>query len=333
MKAIVKARPAAGLELQDVPEPVVGPGDVLIAVEAASVCGTDLHIYQWDAWSASRIRPPRIIGHEFCGRIVAVGDQVTARAVGDYVASESHVVDAASPWMKAGLAHVDPDTRILGVDIDGGFAPRVAIPWENARPTAAHVPPEIACFQDALGNAVHTAMAGPVHGQRVLITGLGPIGLFAVAVCRALGAAEITGVEPSPFRSELAHALGIDRVLHPDEAHAAPEVDATLEMSGHPSSLALAVDRTRPGGRISCLGVYKENSVAAPLNDIIFKGLTVQGIVGRHLWNTWAAMGDLLRGGRLDLGPIVTHQMPYTEFESAMDLLSRGAAGKVVLRF
>ncbi|MDX2065112.1 MAG: alcohol dehydrogenase catalytic domain-containing protein [Fimbriimonadaceae bacterium] len=333
MKAIVKARPEFGVELREVAEPVLGPRDVLIAVEAASVCGTDLHIYQWDAWSASRIQPPRVIGHEFCGRIIAVGSDVTERAVGDYVASESHVVDADSPWMRAGLGHVDPDTRILGVDIDGGFAPRVAIPWENARRTPDNVPPEIACFQDALGNAVHTAMAGPVAGQRVLIIGLGPIGLFAIAICRALGAAEVIGVEPSPFRIALAEQLGIDRVLRPEETAGIGPVDATLEMSGHPASLALAIDKTRPGGRISCLGVYRDAAQSVAMNDVIFKGLQLQGIVGRRLWETWDQMGELLGSGRLQLAPIVTHRMPYTEFESAMELLSAGRAGKVVFDF
>ena len=335
MKAIVKAHAAPGVEIWDVPEPTMGPDDVLIRLIAASVCGTDLHIYEWDAWSAARIKPPRIIGHEFYGEVIAVGANVSERKVGDRVASESHVVPLDSPWLKNGLGHVAPETQILGVDIDGGFAEYAAIPWQNARITAPEVLPHLACFQDALGNAVHTVMAGPVEGKRILITGLGPIGLFSVAICKALGAAEVIGIEPSPYRQNLAHQLGIDRVLEPGDHVAAEigEVDGTLEMSGHPASLDLAIRATRPGGRISLLGVYRTAAQTLPMNDVIFKGLALQGIVGRKLWETWDQMAEIFASGRLNLDPVVTHQMPYTEFEAAMQLMQAGNAGKVVFTF
>lgn len=334
-------RAAPGLDLVDPPEPAIRPGCVKIRVQAASVCGTDLHIYEWDEWSAGRMKPPVITGHEFCGTIVEVGDGVTDRAVGDYVASESHIVCGRCRQCLNGQAHVCVETTLLGVDVDGGFAEYAVIPAANARRTPVGIPPEIACFQDALGNAVHTAYAGPLEGQTMLITGLGPIGLFAVAVCKAAGAALVVGTEISPYRAGIARQLGIDHVLDPrvDDVRAilgqlAPGgVDGVLEMSGHPSSLDLAVDVLRPGGRLSLLGLFRENRTPMPLNQAIFKGLDVQCIIGRKLWETWDQMGALLASGKLDLAPVVTHRLPYTEIDEAMRLLSRGEAGKIALIF
>lgn len=334
-------RAAPGLDLVDAPEPAIRPGCVKIRVQAASVCGTDLHIYEWDEWSAGRMKPPVITGHEFCGTIVEVGEGVTDRAVGDYVASESHVVCGRCRQCLNGQAHVCVETTLLGVDVDGGFAEYAVIPAANARRTPVGIPPEIACFQDALGNAVHTAYAGPLEGQTMLITGLGPIGLFAVAVCKAAGAALVVGTEISPYRAGIARQLGIDQVLDPrvDDVRAilgqlAPGgVDGVLEMSGHPSSLDLAVDVLRPGGRLSLLGLFRENRTPIPLNQAIFKGLDVQCIIGRKLWETWDQMGALLASGKLDLSPVVTHRLPYTEIDEAMRLLSRGEAGKIALIF
>lgn len=341
MKAIAKTRPAPGVEIVEVPEPLIRPGHVKLRLEAASVCGTDLHIYQWDAWSASRIHPPRIIGHEFCGTIVELGEGVTERAVGDFVSSESHIVPRSSEYLKRGLGHVAPETQILGVDVDGGFATFAVIPVDNARPTPISVPPKIAAFQDALGNAVHTVMAGPVEGNDILITGMGPIGLFAVSICKALGAKRVIVTEVSPYRIALAEQVGADVILNPKNEDVAAAlhklspmgVDATLEMSGHPASLNLAIDHTRPGGRISLLGVFHENQQTVDVNKAIFKGLNIQGIVGRKLWETWDQMGELLASGKLNLDPVVTHMMHYTEFERAMELMSAGQAGKVVFTF
>ena len=341
MRAIAKVQPAPGVEIVEVAEPHAGFGEVKIRLKAASVCGTDLHIYNWDAWAASRVRPPRIIGHEFCGTIVEVGEGVTDRKVGDYVASESHIVCGHCVPCLNGQAHVCLNTRILGVDVDGGFAEYVAIPAANARPIPASIPFTTAAYLDALGNAVHTALAGPIAGRSILITGMGPIGLFAAAICRAMGAARVIATEPSSYRINLAKALGVDDVINvtTDDARSRLAdltpggVDATLEMSGHPESLRLAIDVTRPGGRISLLGVYRDSVQPVDINQIIFKGLDVQGIVGRRLWQTWDQMTDLLQSGKLDLSPVVTHEMPYTEFATAMELMKRGEAGKVVFTF
>jgi threonine 3-dehydrogenase len=341
VKAIAKVRPEPGVDIIDVPEPTVRPGTVKIKVERASVCGTDLHIYNWDAWSAGRIKPPRIIGHEFCGTVIEVGQGVTDRKIGDFVATESHIVDGICRLCRLGLGHLCENTQILGVDVDGGFSPYAVIPWQNARPTSSIVPRTVASMQDAIGNAVHTVMDGPVEGQTILITGLGPIGLFAVAICKALGARKVYATEVSPYRIELAHRLGVDVVLNPlkDDVHKAfgecePHgFDGTLEMSGHPGSLELAIEHTRPGGRISLLGLYADRLRFMDMNKVIFKGLQINGIVGRKIWQTWDQMDELFTKRGLDLTPIVTHEMPFTEVESAMQTLKRGEAGKIVLSF
>ncbi|HTQ09902.1 MAG TPA: L-threonine 3-dehydrogenase [Fimbriimonadaceae bacterium] len=341
MRAIAKVRPEPGVEIIDAPEPEIKPGHVKIKLEAASVCGTDLHIYSWDAWSASRIKPPRIIGHEFCGTIVEVGEGVTDRKVGDFVASESHIVCGHCKQCLNGQGHVCVNTKILGVDIDGGFAAYVVIPKDNARPTDRSIPKEVAAFQDALGNGIHTALAGEVKDQTILITGMGPIGLFAATVCKTLGAAKIVGTEVSAYRTELAHKVGLDEVLDPRaddfecrlEQLAPGGFDVTLEMSGHPSQLDAAVKFTRPGGRISMLGVFQENIQKIDINKVIFKGIDMQGIVGRRLWKTWDQMGDLLKNHNLNVLPVITHRMHYTEFQKAMELMKAGQAGKVTFFF
>ncbi len=341
VKAIAKVRPEPGVEVIDVNVPEPGPGEVKIRLQAASVCGTDLHIYNWDQWAASRIRPPRVIGHEFCGIVEAVGPGVTERKIGDYVASESHIVCGHCKQCKHGQGHVCVNTRILGVDVDGCFASHVVIPVANARPTDPSIPKDIACFQDALGNAVHTAMAGPLQGRTVLITGMGPIGLFAVSICKAEGAAKVIVTEVSPFRLDLAAKVGADVILSPAdgdlcariEQGAPGGVDATLEMSGHPSSLELAVQCTRPGGRISLLGLYGVPVQTVDMNAVIFKGIDIQGIVGRRMWQTWEQMTGLLKGNKLNLRPVITHEMHYTEFHVAMELMKQGKAGKVVFTF
>lgn len=341
MKAIAKVQAGPGVSIIDVPEPTPSPGEVKLEILAGSVCGTDVHIVNWDPWAASRIRPPRIIGHEFCGFVVEVGSGVTSHKVGDYVSSESHIVCGHCKQCLGGQSHVCVNTRIIGVDVDGGFSPFACIPSANAVHTDPSVPPKIAAFQDALGNAVHTAMAGPVKGQTILITGLGPIGLFAAAVCRALGAATIIGTEISDLRLDIARKVGVDLVLKPGKDDVLARVmeaetggvDGVLEMSGHPASLDLAVRTTRPGGRISMLGVYPDSPLPLDANAVIFKGIDVQGIVGRRLWETWDAMGELLKSGRLNPDPVVTHVLPYTEFAHGMDLIHQGKAGKVVFTF
>lgn len=341
MQAIAKTRSAAGLDLIEVEPTELGPGQVRLRVEHGSVCGTDLHIYNWDAWSSGRIKPVRIVGHEFCGTILEVGPGVTNRKVGDYVASESHIVCGKCARCLEGQGHICENTVILGVDVDGGFRPETVIPAENARLVPSEVPRNVASMLDALGNGVHTTMEGPVEDRVALITGLGPIGLFAVAICRALGAKKIYATEISDFRIKIAEELGVDVVLNPMKVDVAAElrkleprgVDFTLEMSGHPTALPLAIEATRPGGRISMLGVYPGPIANLDLNQAIFKGVVLQGIVGRKVWDTWHQMSWLLTEKKLNVVPVVTHQMHFTDFEEAMQILKAGQAGKIVLDF
>ena len=325
----------------EMPEPQLKPGHVKIRVQFGSVCGTDFHIYAWDPWAESRIQPPRIIGHEFSGIVEEIGEGVTALKPGDRVASESHIVDWTCKQCKAGQAHVCINTKILGVDVDGGFAPYAVIPSDNARKVNVAIPLDVACVQDPLGNAVHTAFAGPIEGQDILITGMGPIGLFAIGVCKAAGAKSVAVTEISPYRLALAEKMGADLLLNPKKDDVAGVlckkyplgVDATLEMSGQPTSLDLAIEATRPGGRISMLGLFHEQAVSVRLNDAIFKGIDLQSIVGRRLWQTWDQMGELLAGGKLDITPVITHRFPYTEFNQAMELIAQGETGKVIFEF
>ncbi len=338
MKAIVKVRAEPGADFIEVPEPLLKPGHVRMRVKYGSVCGTDLHIFAWDTWAASRVLPPRIIGHEFSGIVEEVADDVTELQPGDVVASESHIVCGMCKQCMNGQGHVCVNTRILGVDVDGGFAPWAVIPWQNARKVPDSVPLDIACVQDPLGNAVHSVMAGPVTGQDILITGMGPIGLFAVGVCRALGANSVAVTEVSDYRLEMARKMGADLVIDPtkDDAEAVLSaaypggVDGALEMSGHPSALDLAIRATRPGGRVSLLGLFPEPKMPVALNDAIFKGLDVQCIVGRRIWETWDQMGGMLAAGTLDILPVITHRFPYSDFNAAMELMAEGKTGKVV---
>ena len=317
------------------------PGHVKVRVHYGSVCGTDLHIIEWDDWAAGRIKPPRIIGHEFSGVVEEVADDVTTLKPGDEIASESHIVCGTCKQCLEGNAHVCVNTQILGVDVDGGFRPYAVIPAQVAVPTQGRIPLDVASVQDPLGNAVHTALSGPVEGRDILITGMGPIGLFALGVCKASGAKSVAVTEVSPFRLELAEKMGADLIIDPSKDNAEEALcrryptglDATLEMSGHSSALDLAIEATRPGGRISLLGVFPDQRVGVRMNAAIFKGLNIQGVVGRRLWETWDQMRNLLAGGKLDISPVITHRFSYLDFDEAIEKIRAGQTGKVVFSF
>lgn len=339
MKAICKTKPEAGLELCEVPEPTPAPGEVLVQVSRTSLCGTDLHIYNWDPWAQSRLNLPLIVGHEFCGHVVAVGEGVQGLQVGDFVAGESHIVCGRCKPCRLGQAHVCLHTRILGVDTNGCFAPLIAIPQANAQKTDPRIPPEVATVQDPLGNAVHTVLSGPIEGNTVLITGCGAIGLFSIAVAKACGATQVIATEVSPYRIELAKRLGADYVLDPTREdvlaliHRLTDglgVDVALEMSGHPSAISLITQAIRPGGRVSLLGLFAQ-PVTVDLNMLIFKAVEIHAILGRKLYQTWETMQALLVSGKLDVRAVITHQLPWQEYEHAFELMATGKAGKVVL--
>jgi threonine 3-dehydrogenase len=342
MQAIVKTQAGPGAELVDVPEPqITRPDQIKVRVQATSICGTDYHIYVWDRWSAGRVKPPRVMGHEFAGEIVEVGADVAALRVGDYVSGESHWTCGHCRQCLLNERHVCANTRILGVDVDGCFAPYVVVPQGSAWKNDRSVPPYLACVQDPLGNAVHATLAGEVVGRTVAVLGCGPIGIFAVAVAHAAGAAQVWATDTTDYRLDLARTLGAQATVNVKrddlEAFVAERtggqgVDVVLEMSGAPSAIRQAMRICRRGGRVSLMGIPAQPVELDMAEDMIFKGLTVQCIVGRRLYETWDTMRALLASGRLDIAPAITHQLPFQDFVHGMDLMRDGQCGKVVFQ-
>ncbi len=340
MQALVKPAAAPGMEMREVPVPVIGATDVLVAVETASVCGTDSHIYHWDEWARARIKPPYIPGHEFSGTVAAIGERVQNIAVGDFVSAEMHVACGHCLQCRSGQAHVCQFVKILGVDADGAFADYVRIPAANIWKLDPHIPRDFGSLYDPFGNAVHTVLSGPIVGQTVAVTGCGPIGLFSIAVAKACGASRIIAIEPNPRRRELARQMGAHVLLDPAtdevearvlEATADNGVDVLLEMSGHPAAIKQGFRILRMGGRASLLGIPACPVEIDLANAVIFKGATVYGINGRKMYETWFQMEALLRDSGVDLSPVITHRLPLVQFNGAMRLLDSGEASKILL--
>lgn len=340
MKAIAKVNAGPGAQIIDVPEYQITRSDqIKVKVLATSICGTDYHIYSWDRWSAGRVKTPRIMGHEFAGEIVEVGSDVTHLKVGDYVSGESHWVCGHCKQCLLNERHVCANTKILGVDVDGCFAPYVVVPQASAWKNDRSVPPYLACVQDPLGNAVHTTLSGEVIGRSVAILGCGPIGIFAVGVARAAGASDVIATDTKPYRLDLAKQLGANLtvdVTQNDLEQVIAErtngegVDVVLEMSGAPVAIRQAMRIARRGARVSLLGIPAQPVELDMAEDMIFKGLTVHCIVGRRLYETWDTMRALLASGRLDIAPAITHRLPFEDFEHGMALMRDGLCGKVV---
>lgn len=342
MRAVVKAAPGVGMELREVPVPSIGPDDVLIRVHAAGVCGTDLHIWQWHSWAAERMHPPVTVGHEFAGRVVAMGDRAAATGrvrLGDAVTAEGHQFDPDSPESRRGDAHLCRSTRIIGVQIDGAFADYIRMPIGNVIPLGA-VPMDVGAIMDPLGNAVHTVTEGYAGGGRVLIVGAGPIGCFAVAVAKAVQSTLVIATDFNPNRRALARAQGADLVLDPAtddvvarvrELTEGDGVDLVCEMSGHPDGHHTAFAAARLGGRINMLGTPSRSTTLDFGAEVVFKGLTIYGVSGRRIWRTWDTMRELLGSGRLDPRPVITHRFPLEGIADAIAALQHGEAGKVIL--
>jgi len=339
MRALVKPVAAPGAELQEVPVPEIGPSDVLVRVRLAAVCGTDLHIYSWDQWSQQRIKPPLVFGHEFCGTVERVGALVTAVKPGDYVSAEMHLACGKCFQCRTGEAHICQSVRILGVDDSGCFAEFVRIPESNIWHLDSAIPPEYAAILDPLGNAVHTVLAGPIAGRTVAVVGCGPIGLMAIAVCRASGAGTIFALEVNDHRRKLAERMQADVVVDPRDQSAiaamrqrlaADGVDIALEFSGNPDGVRSALALVRRGGRVALLGIPARPVELDLARDVIFKGVTVQGINGRRMYETWYQMEALLRDGRVNLSPLFTDRLPLADFKLGMDRLRSGEACKVL---
>lgn len=340
MKALRKMHAGRGLSMETQPVPAIGAADVLVHVKTASICGTDLHIYGWDRWSQGRIKPPLTLGHEFCGMVERVGADVTAVKAGDFVSAEMHVNCGHCHQCRLGEAHICQNLRIIGIDQDGAFAEFVKIPASNIWKLDPAIPEHYGAILDPLGNAVHTVLAGPIAGQTVLVTGCGPIGLMSIAVAKACGSSTVFATETNENRRAMARKMGADVVLNPATENAVASiltatngtgVDALLEMSGNPTAIQQGFQALRAGGRASLLGIPTENVPLDLVNDVIFKGATVQGIYGRRMYETWVQMTALLKAGRLNLEPLFGDREPLEKFENAFAKLQGGLAGKILL--
>ncbi|HEX2222048.1 MAG TPA: L-threonine 3-dehydrogenase [Candidatus Limnocylindria bacterium] len=339
MRALAKTRPGPGAELVERPVPTPGEGEVLLRMAAASICGTDHHLFSWDEWAADNLVPPRILGHELAGEVTAVGSGVTRVREGDLVGVESHLFDWTCVQCRRGDMHLCRNLRVIGVHVDGGFAEQVVVPEANAIQSNG-LDAAVVALQEPMGNAVHAAFVEPIEGRSVLVTGCGPIGLCAVGVARAAGASLVLATDTEPYRLELARAMGAHQALDaadpgtPDrirQATGGDGVEVVLEMSGAPRALAQALELVTRGGRISLLGIFSE-PVTIDLSDaVIQQGVRLHGIYGRRIYDTWERTQALLRSGGLDVSPIITHRLPLDDWERGFELIASRHAGKVVL--
>jgi threonine 3-dehydrogenase len=339
MRALAKTRAEPGLEIIDAPVPTPGRGEVQLQIEAASVCGTDRHIYLWDRWAAENIQTPVILGHELAGRVVASGSGVTRVRDGDLVGVESHLFCGVCAQCRAGAPHLCRELRVIGAHVNGGFAEYVVIPEANAVESNG-LDPAVVALQEPMGNAVHAAFVEPIAGRTVAVTGCGPIGLCAVGIAKAAGAPWVVATDTEPYRLELATQMGADLVLDgrsPEtvakvlEATGGDGVDVVLEMSGSAAALDQGLRFVTRGGRISLLGIFGEPVAVDLSNLVIEKGVRVHGVFGRRIYDTWERTQDLLRSGALDVAPILTHRFDLADWQQGFDLLGSRHAGKVVL--
>ena len=340
MRALVKTQPEQGIHMVDVPEPEIGPNDVLISVRSTSICGTDLHIINWDDWARRTIHTPLVIGHEYVGVVAALGSEVDGLEVGQRVSGEGHVVCGRCRNCQAGRRHLCINTIGVGVNRDGAFAEFVAIPGSNVQPIPDDVPDDIATILDPLGNAVHTALHFDLVGEDVLIAGAGPIGLMATAIARHIGARYIVVTDVNDYRLDLASSMGADREINVTTGSIADVIvdlgmtegfDVGLEMSGSPDALHDMIATMDNGGKIALLGI-PPNQAPIDWNDIVFKGLTLQGIYGRRMFETWYKMLAMLQTG-LDVSDVITHHFAAEDFQDALDVMATGNSGRVILNW
>jgi threonine 3-dehydrogenase len=338
MRALVKSRAEPGLWLEQVPEPELGINDVLIRVRRTGICGTDVHIHNWDAWAQRTIPVPLVIGHEFVGEVVEVGANVADFHAGEIVSGEGHVVCGRCRNCMAGRRHLCAHTQGVGVNRPGAFAELIVLPMTNIWHHWPGIDEEVAAIFDPFGNAVHTALAFPVLGEDVLVTGAGPIGCMAVAVARHAGARYVVATDPNPQRRALAERMGATVAVDPTardlhdvqrELGMTEGFDVAMEMSGHPDALRAMLDNMAHGGCIAMLGIPTQD-IAIDWNQVVFNMLTIRGIYGRQMYETWYQMSVMVSGG-LDITPVITHRFPYTDFQEAFEIARSGDAGKVIL--
>lgn len=338
MKALVKAAPGAGLEMRRVPLPEIGPDDVLIRIRKTGICGTDVHIWNWDSWAERTVPVPLIVGHEFAGEIVELGDGVSDLAIGQRCSGEGHLIGHQSRQARAGRFHLDPETRGIGVNENGAFAEYLALPAFNVVPLPDSIPDEIGAILDPLGNAVHTALSFDLVGEDVLVTGAGPIGIMAAAVAQRAGARHVAITDVNPDRLRLAERVVDVRAVDAgkeDLGDVMAELgmeqgfDVGLEMSGNQTALDQMVEALVTGGRIGLLGIPPGKS-AVDWSRIVFKSITIKGVYGREIFETWYKMIAMLEDG-LDVSRVVTHRFPADDFALGFDAMLSGKSGKVVL--
>ena len=331
-----------GFELIEHPIPTPKADEVLIKTASTSICGTDLHIWLWDEWSSSEVPLGTVTGHETCGIVVGIGENVETHKVGDQVAIECHLACWNCPRCDEGNAHICENGSIFGVHNNGAFAPYFTIQATNARHTPPGLDSAHGSIQDPLGNAIHTLTGGPIKGATIAIHGLGPIGLFAVNAAKALGASKIIAIDwDNQYRMDIAKELGADLVLGNGDdviteilaATGGRGVDNTCEFSGSSTALANGIKSTRMGGYLNVLSVYGESAPQVPMNDLVFRYLHLKGINGRKMWSTWEIMHELLAAGAIDVDSIITHRLNINDFQKGMELARSGLCGKVVLDF
>jgi threonine 3-dehydrogenase len=341
MDALVKAAAGPGLELRRVPVPEIGPRDVLIRVRKAAVCGTDVHIYQWDNWAAGRIKPGTVIGHEFMGEVAAIGDAVDSIAVGERVSGEGHIGCGHCYACRTGQGHICDRVDIIGIDVHGAFAEYVRLPDANIWKLHPSIPDNLGAIHDPLGNAMHTVMVDDVSGQSVLVVGAGPVGLMITNIARAAGAIDIVTLDVNPRRLAVAQEMGADAVFDPRADDVADRLlartrggrgyDVMLEASGSPAGIALGIRMLRSGGWAALLGLPSKHVTFNLADDVIFKGITLHGVNGRRMFETWYQVESFLAHGRIDPARVISHVLPLEDYAAAFDLLDRGEAVKVVL--
>jgi threonine 3-dehydrogenase len=341
MKALIKHHRGYGAELQTVEIPKIAEEEVLIKVIATSICGTDVHIYTWDEWSQRRIRPPYVFGHEFAGEVVEIGSKVTSVKVGDFVSAETHIVCGRCTQCLTGQFHICKHTQIIGVDTQGCFAEYVALPAGNLWKNPKDMPYDVASIQEPMGNAVHTVLSGDVVGKTVAVIGCGPIGIMAVGVAKAAGASQVIAFDINDYRLDLAKQMGAAAVVNSENMDplkavegltAGNGVDVVCEMSGHPLAINQGLKMVTNGGRVSILSLPVKPVEINITDDIVFKGITVQGITGRQMFKTWQQVSSLLASGQVDVKPLITHHLPLEDYKKGFDLMIRGECGKVVLQ-
>ena len=340
MKALVKKLPKPGLWLEEVPVPEYGPNDVLIKIQKTAICGTDIHIYNWDEWASKTIPVPMVVGHEYVGIVEAFGSNVQDVKKGELVSGEGHIVCGHCRNCRAGRRHLCPNTLGVGVNRPGCFGEYLVIPVSNIWHCDPNIDEDVLSIFDPFGNATHTALSFDVLGEDVLITGAGPIGIMAAAICKHAGARYVVITDVNPYRLELAQKVGVTRAVNVSKEKLSYVVnelgmmegfDVGLEMSGNPKALNDMIDVMFHGGNIALLGILP-SSAAIDWEKVVFNGLTIRGIYGRKMFETWYKMQVMVQSG-LDVTPVITHRFDYTDFEEAFELMKSGNSGKVILNW